>query len=247
MGVLQRFERRLQGLVDGTFAKVFKADVQPVEIGAALQRECDDHAAIMARGRTLVPNDFVVELGPADHERLAPLADALREELIELVTDHAREQRYAFLGPVHVSFERADDLETGVFRVQSSSVAAVSGAVPVPAATGAARGVPGAQQGPRLEIGDGVFPLTRDHTVLGRGSEADIRINDPGVSRRHAEVVLGADQSVSVVDLGSTNGTYVDGQRVTRSPLYDGAVLRVGATEVRVRTGGDTGARTGGR
>ena len=115
MGVLQRFERRIEELVNRPFARAFKAEVQPVEIASALQRECDDRAAIVARGRTMVPNAFTVELGPSDHERLSVYEQALADELAEMVRDHAREQGYAFIGPVTVSFVREQELETGIW------------------------------------------------------------------------------------------------------------------------------------
>ena len=106
MGVLQRFERRIEEMVNRPFARAFKAEVQPVEIASALQRETDDRAAIVARGRTMVPNAFTVVLGPHDHERLSTYAEALGSELASMVSEHAEEQHYAFLGPVTVTFER---------------------------------------------------------------------------------------------------------------------------------------------
>src|SRR5215210_7055287 len=105
MGVLQRFERRIEEMVNRPFARVFKAEVQPVELASALQRECDDRAAIVARGRTIVPNSFTVSLGEHDHERLNLYRDALRGELSEMVREHAEEQGYTFIGPVSVDFE----------------------------------------------------------------------------------------------------------------------------------------------
>src|SRR5438067_11267471 len=92
VGVLQRFERRLGGLVEGAFAKVFKGDVQPVEIASALQRESDDRKTVVGQGKVLVPNDFVVELGRHDHERLSPWGDQLSTGLAALVDEHAVEQ-----------------------------------------------------------------------------------------------------------------------------------------------------------
>ncbi len=125
MGVLQRFERRLEGLVNGAFAKAFKSEVQPVEIASALQRECDDRAAPVSQGRVMVPNDFTVELGAHDYERLATYAGPLSAELAELLQDHGREQRYMFVGPVEVKFERVQDLTTGMFRIRSQALAGV--------------------------------------------------------------------------------------------------------------------------
>ena len=123
MGVLKRFEQRLEGLVNGTFAKVFKSEVQPVEIAGALQRECDNNATIWNRERTVVPNDFVVELSASDHERLSPYAAQLGEELSGMVRDYAKQQRYTFMGPIKVHLEKADDLDTGLYRVRSRTLA----------------------------------------------------------------------------------------------------------------------------
>ena len=121
MGVLDRFEKGIERAVNSAFAKAFRREVQPVEIASALRRESDDKAAVVGRNRTIAPNTFVVELGPADHERLGEWEEALGEELRSVVHDHARQQRYAFVGPVTVGFERAEDLDTGVFRVRSAT------------------------------------------------------------------------------------------------------------------------------
>ncbi|HEX6919469.1 MAG TPA: DUF3662 and FHA domain-containing protein [Actinomycetes bacterium] len=229
MGVLQRFERRIEEMVNRPFARAFKAEVQPVEIASALQRECDDRAAIVARGRTMVPNEFTVALGSHDHERLNVYAEALAGELAAMVREHAEEQRYAFLGPVTVTFERDDELETGTFRVRSTAVA---GAVPADAARSA-----GPTTGaPWLEIGSTTFALTGPVTRIGRGTDTDLRIDDPGVSRNHAEVRReGGD--VTIVDAGSTNGVVVDGRRVQQARLSDGASIVLGNTTVVFHAG----------
>lgn len=222
MGVLERFERRLEGLVSGAFARAFKAEVQPVEIASAVQREMDNHSAIVGPGRTFVPNDFVVELGTADHERLTVYAEALGNELAAMAREHAAEQGYTLIGPVRVTFEHDDGLETGVFRVRGT---AVSGRLPGP------RGPAGAGGTARLEGGGATFLLSPPVAVIGRGSEADVRLEDPGVSRRHAEIRLSAG-GARVIDLGSTNGTTVDGQQVDESELRDGAELTIGRTRL---------------
>lgn len=123
MGPLKKFEQRLEGLVNGAFAKAFKSDVQPVEIASALKRECDNNATIWNRDRTMVPNDFVVELGQHDYERLSPYVQQLGGELATVVRDYAQQQRYSFIGPVEVHFEHADDLDTGLYRVRSQALA----------------------------------------------------------------------------------------------------------------------------
>ncbi|WP_139058499.1 DUF3662 domain-containing protein, partial [Streptomyces prasinopilosus] len=126
MGVLKKFEQRLEGLVNGTFAKVFKSEVQPVEIAGALQRECDNNATIWNRDRTVVPNDFIVELSTPDFERLSPYSGQLGDELAGMVRDYAKQQRYTFMGPIKVHLEKADDLDTGLYRVRSRTLASSS-------------------------------------------------------------------------------------------------------------------------
>ena len=227
---MDRFERRLDRLVSGAFAKAFKAEVQPVEIAAALQRECDDRAAIVTRDRTMVPNEFVVELGSHDHDRLWMYEEPLGAELAAMVQEHAAEQRYQFVGPVTVQLELVDDLDTGVFRIRSQVTpgAAAPGVEPTPN--------PPASRSAALELGGSTLALTRQHTVLGRGNEADLRLDDPGVSRRHAEIVLS--DPPRITDLGSTNGTFMDGERVTSAELYDGARIGIGALAMVFRFGG---------
>ncbi|EFF92055.1 FHA domain-containing protein [Streptomyces sp. e14] len=126
MGVLKKFEQRLEGLVNGTFAKVFKSEVQPVEIAGALQRECDNNATIWNRDRTVVPNDFIVELSAPDYERLSPYSGQLGDELAGMVRDYAKQQRYTFMGPIKVHLEKAEDLDTGLYRVRSRTLASSS-------------------------------------------------------------------------------------------------------------------------
>jgi hypothetical protein len=225
VGVLQRFERRLEGLVEGAFARAFGGVVQPVEVAAALQREAADKKAIVGQGRVLVPNDYIVELGKEEAERLAEYDEPLRKELADMVTEHAQEQGWSFVGPVRVRFETVEDLGTGLFRVRSKVVASAT----APPAAG-----PAVDSGRRLELVAGsetgrVVRLQPPSLVIGRGAEAGLRLMDTGVSRRHAELHV-EDDGVTLVDLTSTNGTSVNGERVTRALLADGDRIALGGT-----------------
>ncbi|GHH38644.1 FhaA domain-containing protein [Streptomyces candidus] len=283
MGVLKRFEQKLEGMVNGTFAKVFKSEVQPVEIAGALQRECDNNATIWNRDRTVVPNDFIVELSTPDYERLSPYSGQLGDELSGLVRDYAKQQRYTFMGPIKVHLEKADDLDTGLYRVRSRTLASSTsqvttpadadpappaaprgggygyppsssaGAPPMPQAPpgGPARPAPGAdRRGPAaapagpgpmpgaptrrwIEINGNRHQISRPTLVMGRSTEADVRIDDPGVSRRHCEIRVGTPATIQ--DLGSTNGIVVDGQHTTRATLRDGSRIVVGSTTIVYR------------
>ena len=251
MGVLQRFERRLGGLVEGAFAKVFKGDVQPVEIASALQRETDDRKTVVGQGKVLVPNDFVVELGQHDYDRLSPWAEPLGDELAAMVREHAAEHRYSFVGPVSVALELMPGIGAGQFRVRSGVSAGdlVEGGKVViagsPASSLDAAAPRGALPGrPRLVVSAGgkaskgtpesrgeeqAYYLTHSVTVIGRAADADLRINDPGVSRRHAEIRQEGG-GFYVVDLGSTNGVRVDDAPITRQQLRNGGRIEVGST-----------------
>ncbi len=245
MGMFDRMEKGIERAVNGAFAKAFRSEVQPVEIASALKREVDDRATIVARGRTLVPNTFVVELGPADHGRLGEWEDALGDELRDVVSEHAGQQEYAFVGPITVAFEEAEDLDTGVFRVRSSTtkgrVQAVPQGAPAPSPSHGQAPAAAPRSGAlhvSLDVEGRSYQLSSPVTVIGRGAEADVVVDDAGVSRRHAEVHTDGDR-VWVKDLGSTNGTFVDGERVgaTGSPLADGSRITLGRTRIVVRFG----------
>jgi hypothetical protein len=292
VGVLKKFEQRLEGFVNGTFAKVFKSEVQPVEIAGALQRECDNNATIWNRDRTVVPNDFIVELSESDYERLSPYAIQLGDELAGMVRDYAKQQRYTFMGNIKVHLEKAEDLDTGLYRVRSRTLASSEsqfqpqgqspqapsqparpsapggggqapylapsrgvGQPPMPAAPPPGMGgvrpagpapvtrLPGTgPAGPAepagsarrwIEINGTRHQISRPTLVLGRSTEADVRVDDPGVSRKHCEIRVGTPSVVQ--DLGSTNGIVVDGQHTLRATLRDGSRIVVGSTTIVYR------------
>ncbi|MFI6758272.1 MULTISPECIES: FhaA domain-containing protein [Micromonospora] len=256
VSVLQRFEKRLEGLVEGAFAKVFKGVVHPVEILNAMQREAEAHKAILAGGRTLVPNRYVIDLSPYDHSRLAPYAAALAQELAQSQAEFIGEQAWTVYGDVIVEIERGDGLDTGMFRVTAEvytggDVAPVQqqgydqpapggyspydqqggGYGPPPGHGGGGRNV-------RLVSGDGrSYPLQMGSTVIGRGDQANLRLPDVGISRRHARLDFDGAQVV-LTDLGSTNGTMVNGQRVSAVALNPGDMVQLGTTTLTFRVDG---------
>ena len=262
MRPLQRFERRLEGIVSGVFARAFKGDVEPIELAAALKREIDNTARILSRDRRLVPNHFTIELGPGDFERLNAYGRTLNTELANELRDHADIQRYTFSGPIEIELTQQDELPTGKFRVVSATVGTPQRRQPpayeqqpyqpepyVPPSDGQTvmhSTPPPQQQPPRrghpqvmLEVNGRRRPVNPPGVVLGRGTDADIQINDPGVSRRHAEIRLRPEGPggirVVLVDLGSTNGTLVNGRRSTEAELVDGSTVRIGNTTMTLR------------
>jgi len=289
MSLAQRFERRLEGMVGAAFARVFKGQVEPVEIGNALQREAMDKKAVMGNGQVLVPNRYRVTLGPSDYERLAPWEAQLTRSLAELVQEYIDDNRLATIGDIEVYLARDDSLHTGVFGVasrmepkapprrrpmDSMSMPVVAGhpdqyqqpygsppqgsAAPVAVAAAAppqgrvrsddpvatqlsAQAQPPPYAEPprrpayqaRLSV-DGtprVVQLGPGSNIIGRGTDSDLQLMDQGVSRRHADVHI-ADGQATVYDLGSTNGTSVNGHSVQSQSLQHGDVIRVGHTRL---------------
>jgi hypothetical protein len=217
-------------MISGVFARTFRSAVQPVEIASALNREVDNSAQILSRDRRLVPNTFAVELSQTDHERLEGLGPQLPRELTEMLREHAAQQSYVFTGPVSIQLEISDELTTGRFRVRSKAVSSSSLAGGDPSDTQVRRATA------TLELNGEQLPLAPPGIVIGRGNDADLRIDDPGVSRKHIEIRvedaqdLGGAPRITVNDLGSTNGVSVNGKRVEQATLADGATIRIGNT-----------------
>lgn len=230
MGIFQRFEKKVEGAVNGVFARAFKGDVQPVEIAARLLRELDSEAKLMSRDKRLVPNEFVVGLSQHDHDKLAPYSKTLSAELSTELKTHARDMGYVFNGPIRIHLELDEGLPVGRFTVASEAVSGAGGDTPATTtAINRAQLV--------LEVNGMRHPLQPPGLIIGRGSEADLRINDPGISRKHAEIRVSGQGSairVEIVDLGSTNGIVVDGRRVRQAHLTDGSRIEVGQTRMLV-------------
>ena len=231
MGIFARFEKKVEGAVNGAFARAFKGDVQPVEIAARLQRELDAEAKLMSRDKRLVPNEFSVHLSKHDHDKLAPYANTLNAELATQLRNHAREMGYVFNGPVKIGFELDSQLPTGRFKVTSQAVAGIT------PRTGRASETAINRAPLVLEVNGTRHPLQPPGLVIGRGSEADLRINDPGISRRHAQIRVnpaGPGLQIDIVDLGSTNGIVVNGQRVQHAVLQEGSRIEIGSTRMLI-------------
>jgi len=231
MGIFERFEKKVEGAVNGVFARAFKGDVQPVEIAARLQRELDAEAKLMSRDKRLVPNEFVVGLSQHDHDKLVPYGKTLTTELAGELRSHATNMGYVFNGPIRIHLQLEPSLPVGRFTVESDAVAGVDAdrSQVNTAALERAQLV--------LEVNGMRHPLRPPGLVIGRGTEADLRINDPGISRRHAEIRVkgaGAVLDVDIVDLGSTNGIIVNGHRVRQASLQSGSRIEIGSTRMLV-------------
>jgi hypothetical protein len=215
VGILDSFERGLERAVNGAFAKTFRSSLAPVEITAALKKELDTHASPVARDRVLVPNRFVVRMNPDDHAAMTALGDGLIDEISGLLVQYATEQRYQMVSPPVIELEADPSITLGLLDVRSSAERVEVSWQPV------------------IELEGRQHPLG-DRTVIGRGSEADITVDDSGISRRHLEILWDG-RRAEARDLGSTNGSTLNGARLTHAVLPNDSVLQIGRTRIVFR------------
>jgi hypothetical protein len=209
---LQGFERRLENLVEGVFARVFKSNLRPVELGRRLVREMDVRRSIGVRGTPLAPNDFVITVNHQDYERFREIGDSLPRELAEAAREHGRAEGYTFTGPVQVELIPDERRRAGEFSIDARFK----------------QGEGGVGAGSLVLPNNERFVLGNHVTTLGRLPDCDLTLNDANVSRRHAEIRPMGDGFV-LIDLGSTNGSKVNGMRVVQHELADGDELTFGS------------------
>ncbi|CAH0278939.1 Oxoglutarate dehydrogenase inhibitor [Arthrobacter sp. Bi83] len=237
MGLLDKVERGIEKAVRGVFSTGSKAQVEPVEIASRLRREVDHKAITIAAGRTLAPNVFDVLLSDDDFQRAQEWGTPLAEELCDVVINHVRSQGYTLQGPVRISFRRDEAHRPGDFEITSKTEKASgpAAAAPLRANVPAAPSRQPVRLQPVLDIDGQRYSLNAPSIVLGRSSEADILVDDTGVSRRHLEIQT-AGGTTTAVDLGSTNGSYVNGHKVAGSmELTDGSTITMGRTKIIFR------------
>jgi hypothetical protein len=249
--VLRGIEQRLERVFEGVFGRAFRTNVQPVELARKLAKEMDEHRSTSVT-RVYVPNEYTIYLSPGDREQFEGYENSLVSELEEYLSEHAARENYALLTPPRILFETDEDLGVGEFGIatrmaQYGRQPGEEVEAPAPGATMVYK--------PRIQPTEAASPvelgverevavlswngrrrvLENQRSVLGRSRDADVQIEDPNVSRRHAEIVQEG-STYWLVDLGSTNGTEVDGRRVQRVRLADGSRFTIGETTVTFST-----------
>ena len=251
MSVLRGLESKIEGLFEGLFGRAFRTHVQPVELARKLAKEMDEHRSVSV-SRVYVPNEYTLYLSSSDRAQFAAYEGSLVGELQEYLSEHARREGYALLSPPRVLLQTDDDLAMGEFGIATRvaqpeergpatatppSPAAPAPAVAAPEATVIYRATPEPAPEPppaaTLTVDGRVVKLSSRRLVVGRSRECDVQLEDGNVSRRHFELVHEDPDAWVVVDLGSTNGTEVNGRRVSgRKRVDDGDRITVGSTEL---------------
>jgi hypothetical protein len=247
MSVLKSLESKIAGLVEGAFGRAFRSELRPVEIARKLAREMEEHKVVSV-SKVYAPNEYSVYVSPDDRERFVDYEDALVKELSGYLLEHARLERLALLSRPEIAFHTDDRLSLGEFGIQARLVHAAEdghaeaeqGDVGHTMIYSSERlrppqaGPPPSPPTSAVVVVDGRrMVVGRTGAVLGRSRDCDIVLSDANVSRRHAEV-LPTESGWSINDLGSTNGTAVNGRRIRgAAPLTGGDRIELGTTELR--------------
>ena len=214
MGLVDKFEKRIERFVNGAFSKAFKSQIQPVELASAVKNKMDKGAAVVDRDRILAPNSFVIRVSGSDFSRLNQHS-SLISEITKQVASHAKKQRYQFAEPLDIKIEVSSTLGLGQVQVSASgskseNVAAVSWK-------------------PALDFGGKRYLLAKARTTVGRDATADLQVDDTGLSRTHFAIIWDG-SNATVEDLGSTNGTKVAGNKIGSQVLSPDTVIEAGRT-----------------
>ena len=274
MGFLKHIEKRMESLVEGVFGRAFRRQIHPVEIAKGLTKQMDE-GRMVSISRTYAPNDFTVHLSEEDAESIRAYQASLKDELIQYASTHAENKNYHLMTPPRIRFETEDTLrfgefgvtakltggdgprekgapqdtsgQTRIFRTEESSGGEIDqGTATISADEARRHGL--AREIVEVVLGDEKYQLEgRGPWSVGRSQENDIVINDPNVSRKHARISR-ADNGFVVEDLGSTNGTLLDGAPIDRERIESGDELTFGQSRARfIRRIDSPGEESGGR
>jgi hypothetical protein len=246
MSVLRNLESKLAGLVEGTFSRAFKSEVRPVEIARKLAREMDEHK-VQSLSRVYAPNEYAVWLSPQDRAQFEGYEDELASELSGYLLEHARRERIDLVTQPQITFKTDERLRLGEFGIQArlvrppahaeehpsqgdeghTMVYSVSDRVSEPLREPDPR-----RRTARLQAEGRTIVVGPAGAVLGRSRDSDVVLDDPNVSRHHAEVRPSGGSWI-VNDLGSTNGIKLNGRRI-RGPesLKPGDEIELGTSRV---------------
>jgi hypothetical protein len=250
--VLRQIEQKIESLFEGAFGRAFRRNVQPVELARKLAKEMDDYKMVSV-SQVYAPNEYVVYLSPGDRDQFESYEPALVKELEQYLVEHARREGYVLLSKPDVSFQTDDDLEVGLFGIANRMIqrdaagqeqeqepepeagaTRIYRAAPVEteAASAEELGLDAEPEpAPTLTVNGKAHELQKPTVVIGRSKDCDIRISDPNISRRHAEVRQEG-STYWIVDLGSTNGIAVNGHALKRAKLDNEDRITLGSTEL---------------
>jgi hypothetical protein len=253
MKAIAQFEEFLEGLVEGSFRRLFGGRLEPVDLARRLGRVMDDNKRV-TWDRPLVPNHYQITLSETDFGEVSGFAESLSRELEKFAQERAAERGYQMTGPAEVALASDGGLQTGTFQVRATLTDVPPASEPVRPA-GEALAAPEdfsqtrAMRPLEMPLGptgfetlylagsiagkDFAWPLTGGRVTIGRGLDNDVVLDDASVSRNHAELTREGGR-MQIRDLGSRNGTWLNAARVTVASVSAGDELAFGAVQLEV-------------
>ena len=211
--VLKRIEQKLEKLVEGTFTRAFPSSVKPIELGKRVRRVLEDKKTIGVQGQIIIPNRYVISLSPKDLENIESIQESIQREISSSISDHANDENYHFQGTLTVGILSNSSLKTGSIEVAGLFEENKGGFPP----------------GSLIDVNGERLIITEQKLSIGRDKESTMQVVDVEVSRNHAEIRL-LNTSFVLIDLQSTNGTFVNGQRVQEHTLQNFDQIKIGST-----------------
>jgi hypothetical protein len=209
LSFLDKVEKRIETSIGSVFARLSKAELQPVEITQAIRSTMDQAAAAVDRDRVLVPHLYKVLVAPTDFPRVTP---GIRSAVQLEVAKYAAKQGYRLASNLELQVAPDQQVPRGQVKV---GYAVVNQSV---------------SWAPALIVGGKRISLKTGVTTVGRDESADIAIDDRGLSRIHFEIAWNGEVA-AIRDRQSTNGTFVDDARISEVVLHSGNVIKAGRSE----------------
>ena len=207
-----KIENRLELIVEGFFARVFKSGLRPIEIGKRILRTIDSNRTVAIDGQQIAPNHFIIQLSPEDNKNFLEIQKTLKNDLTKSVREYCKKESYQFLGKIHIEFETDSNRPIGTFEIQATLKEDKENFT----------------ECLKDDLG-GITYLLGQITTLGRHSDSDIVLHEKAASRYHAEIHR-RDDGIFFVDKESTNGTHINSQRISEHKLNNGDQIRIGKT-----------------
>ena len=207
-----KIENRLEQIIEGFFARLFKSGLRPIEIGKRILRTIDSNRTVAIDGQLIAPNHFTIKLSPEDNQSFSEIQKTLKNDLTQSIREYCKKESYQFLGKIHIEFEIDSNRQIGTFEIQAT--------------------LKEDQESFNECLKDdfgGITYLLNRITTLGRHSDSDIVLQEKAASRHHAEIHR-KDDGIFFIDKESTNGTHINGQRISEHKLTNGDQIRIGKT-----------------
>ena len=213
MGLLDKLEKSIEKVVRKPFNATFKSLLDPIEIASQIKTSMDSQVSL-DQEQKLVAHRYQLLVSPQDFEALSADQLNLDRNLTETIGEYLKAKNYSTVDDLRFILGKSESLSVGELEINVMQTET------------------DVYWQPFIEFEDQKLALPKGRTRVGRGSEADVKLNDRTISRIHLELLFNGEKA-GVRDLGSTNGSFLNGQKFQEGPLVNGDTIACGNTEIR--------------